>query len=125
MNSKKNSSLTTNKVVKHYTYRLKEEDLTKDNSKIAIQETAETLQDGDIFLVFVSGTLQVLGIYTKIGDYLNIDKKIDNKKLSDLYSCFSMITFVDKRTYKIFSRRVKEIEKEDYENILKHSQPSS
>jgi hypothetical protein len=104
-------------MVRYYTYRLKEEQ--EDYTQIMIQEVPTTLSNGDVFLVFLAGTLDVLGIYKKKSDYLIIDKKIEGKKLSDFYSCFGCVGFVNERTYKMFAKRVKEIEKEDVKKILK------
>ena len=105
-------------MTKYYTYRLKEEDFPEDTSMIPIQDTPEKLDEGDVFLVFVSGSLDVLGIYTKDEDNLRIENRIDDMKLSDFYECFSFVTFVNDRTYKMFSKRVKEISEKDYHNIL-------
>ena len=103
-------------MVKYYTYRLKEKNL-KDSSKILIQDLPLELINEDVLLVFMAGTLEVLGIYIKKRDNLILDKKIENKKLSDFYSCISCVSFVNERTYKMFSKRVKEIEKEDIDKI--------
>lgn len=103
-------------MVNYYTYRLKEEPIRK--NKISIGDVPIALDDGDTFLVFLAGTLEVLGVYIKKDNGLILDKNIEGKKLSDLYGCFGMVSFVNERTYKMFAKRIREIEKEDIDNIL-------
>ena len=109
--------------MKHYLYRLKKEDFEKltDFETIKIDYSPTELSETDKVIVFVSETLKIVGVYQKKGDYL-LSKKVSKKEITlrEFYDKLSIITEVGPRTYKVFAKKLKEIEKSDYENIIKN-----
>ncbi|PLW79809.1 hypothetical protein C0585_05705 [Candidatus Woesearchaeota archaeon] len=77
-------------MVNYYTYRLKE--LPKNIDEFEIQDLPIELSNGDILIAFIAGSMKVLGSYIVSDNKANIENKIENMKLSDLYECFSFIT---------------------------------
>jgi len=105
-----------NRYNRYYTYRLKEPLL--DFKKFEIQDLPIELLEGDKLIVFIAGSMEVLGSYIVSDNKAIIETKINDMKLSDFYDCFSFITEIGERTYKIFAKPVREISKDDYINIL-------
>ena len=61
-----------------------------------------------------------MGSYKKDGEYLFAKKEaIKDITLREFYDKLSIITEVGPRTYKVFAKKIKEISKEDFENIVK------
>ncbi len=107
---------------KYFLYRLKKEDFEKMTSFDALQidYTPSDVDETDKLIVFVSETLKILGTYERKDDYL-LSKKLTKKEISlrDFYDKLSIITEVGPRTYKVFAKKLKEIEKTDYDNIAR------
>ncbi len=103
----------------YYLYRLKQEEFEKlaDLKKIGITYRGK-LEYDDVFVVFVSGIMKVLGTYKKLGKQLvglKVAERERMPKMQDFYSELSIISFVNDRTYKVFAKPVKEITKADFE----------
>ncbi len=85
---------------------------------LTIDYLPEPIEDGESVLVFVGSDLTIIGPYTKKHKELHAQRELtgkDLKSLKDFYGKISIVTFVGPRTYKVFSKKVKEITKEDFE----------
>lgn len=77
------------------------------------------INDGDKVVIIVSQSMIVMGAYTyrAEGDMFVRDKEI-NKVVSLFYDKLPMIEFVNENTYKMFSKRLREIDEENYNAFL-------
>ncbi|PIO05654.1 hypothetical protein COT47_03870 [Candidatus Woesearchaeota archaeon CG08_land_8_20_14_0_20_43_7] len=86
------------------------------DKKIKIDYTPEPIGDGDMVVAFFAGSLEIIGQFRKEGDFLlpiNVfDKKPD---IRTFYDRLSFVEFVSDRTYKLFSKKTREVKKEDFE----------
>jgi hypothetical protein len=102
---------------------MKKEDFLRltDFETVKIDYSPTELSVDDKVIVFVSETLKILGIYQKKDDYL-LSKRLTKKEITlrEFYDKLSIITEIGPRTYKVFAKKLKEIEKSDYENIIKY-----
>jgi len=108
-------------MAKFYLYRVKEaefQQIEKESlNKIKIDYLTEEVNDGDLLIVFISRLLSVIGTYTKQDDHLiarRMFKAENMPNLRDYYSKLSLIQFKGQRTYKIFSKKTKEITEQDF-----------
>lgn len=71
------------------------------------------LAEGDFSVVYIAGTLHVLGIYIYKNDTF-VQQKALGKPMQVFYERLPMITDINERTYKFFAKRVREIDAEDF-----------
>lgn len=104
--------------MKYWLYRLREQEFVglSHLDRILIDYLPEPVADNDSVVVFVAGTLNIVGAYTKKGDSLILKKATkDPVDLRKFYDKLSIIKAIGERTYKVFAKKVKEITKADYE----------
>ena len=71
------------------------------------------LTEGDSAVLYIAGTLHILGTYTfKEGVF--IQQKALGKPMQTFYDKLPMITDINERTYKFFAKRVREIDAKDF-----------
>jgi 23S rRNA C2498 (ribose-2'-O)-methylase RlmM len=107
--------------MKHYIYRIKYKDyiLLRQTDIIANKLDKLSLEDKDKVIIIVSKSMNVIGAfrYNKEQDFFVREKEI-NKVISKFYDALPMVEFVTENTYKMFSKRLREITKEDYDAFL-------
>ena len=107
--------------MKYYIYRIKlkdhidlrQTDIIKNNlDNIEIEDKAKVI-------ITVSQSLMVMGAYRydKKQNIFIREKEI-NQVVSKFYEKLPMVEFVNENTYKMFSKRLREITKEDYETFM-------
>lgn len=105
--------------MRFFTFRLNE--IPKNNLNIKLYPVPLVLENGDKFLVFIQGSMEVLGLYEKKDDqFLILEKQIEGKVMSDMYEFFDEITEINDRTYKLFAKPAREWNIETYEKIKNH-----
>lgn len=107
--------------MRYFLYRIKKQDFDKlaNLADINIDYTPEKITSEDKIIVFVSETLKVVGTYKRVDDNLIAEKLSTNDiTLKDFYDKLSIVTEITPRTYKLFAKKVKEIEKRDYDLIV-------
>jgi hypothetical protein len=106
--------------MRYWLYRVEKEffDRQKKLDVIKMDYLPEPIEDGESVLVFVGSDLVLVGAYVKKGMELHAQMPIDKDKAVALrlfYGKISIVTFEGPRTYKVFSKKAKEITKEDFE----------
>lgn len=107
--------------MKYYIYRIKYNDYIKLSQLELIKNILDRIdiEDKSKVIIVVSKSMLVVGAYTyhkERGVFL-LDKKID-LVISKFYDKLPMVEFVNDHTYKMFSKRLREIDKENYEVFL-------
>jgi hypothetical protein len=108
--------------MKYYYYRIKFEDYLRLNDIKWVKDDLENgvLNDGDLGILIVSKSLLVLGAYRyDKKQRLWLQQHPISKPVTEFYSKIPMIKFVSERTYKIFAKRLREVDKENFEPFLK------
>ena len=105
----------------YYLYRIKYKDHVELRQIDIIANSLDniSIKDGDKVIMTVSKSLMVIGAY-KYQKEQNIfvrEKEI-NKVVSKFYEILPMVEFVNENTYKMFSKRLRQINKEDYDAFL-------
>jgi hypothetical protein len=80
-----------------------------------------SLCEGDKIIIIVSQSMIIVGayIYNKEKNIFIRNKEI-NKVVSLFYDVLPMVEFINENTYKMFSKRLREIDQENYEAFLKN-----
>ena len=105
-------------MVEHYYYRINKEN---PENNIKIDYLTEDVKDDDIVLVFAAHLLRVIGIFKKQGEFLVAQKVFEKDKRPDLRNYYDKLSFVEfkgNRTYKLFSKKTRKVNKEDVEMFL-------
>lgn len=107
--------------MKYYIYRIKFKDQMELKQTDIISNALDyiELEDGDKVIVLVSQSMLVMGAYTykKEPNIYVRDKEI-NKVISLFYDVLPMVEFVNEHTYKMFSKRLREIDEDNYKAFL-------
>lgn len=110
--------------MKYYIYRMKFEKYLKQGEFLRVKNDLPSipqfeLDDGDKIIMIVSQSLIVIGAYRyeKKSNTFILEKKI-NKNVTTIYEKLPMITFVNERTYKLFAKRLREIDEVNYKAFL-------
>lgn len=101
----------------YYIYRMKFKDHLNLRQTDIISNTLDniSLENNDKVIVIVSQSMLVMGAYVYNKDKnIFVRKKEINKVVSLFYDKLPMIEFVNENTYKMFSKRLREISEEDY-----------
>lgn len=107
--------------MRHYLYRLKKEEYEKikDTDRIEIDYLLVEIDKTDRMIVFVSGSLRILGAYRKIDGFLAAEKPVGKEMtLREFYGRLSIVREICPRSYKVFAKKIREITKDDYKTIL-------
>ena len=105
--------------MRYILYRIKMEDFENldETDKLKIDFSPVELKEDNNILVFISGTMDIIGKYNYVKGYLLLDKVLDNN-LKDFYGKLSFAKEVGPRTYKVFAKKIRELTKEDYDLII-------
>jgi len=80
---------------------------------------ALSAKQGDLFVVFVPVTHDIVGVYEFQGTQLTlVQKPTKPLTLKDVLKKLSFITHITDTTMRVFKKRFKEISKEDYDAIV-------
>ena len=105
----------------YYLYRIKFKDHVQLRQIDIIANSLDniSIEDGDKVIMTVSKSLMVIGAYKyKKEQNIFIREKEINKVVSKFYEKLPMVEFVNENTYKMFSKRLRQINKEDYDAFL-------
>lgn len=105
----------------YYLYRIKFKDHMQLRQTDIIANNLDniTIEDGDKAIIIVSKSLMVIGAYKyKKEQNIFVREKEINKVVSKFYEKLPMVAFVNENTYKMFSKRLRQINKEDYDAFL-------
>ena len=107
--------------MKYFIYRMDYNYYIKRNNfKIIPNQLNDFLiEDKSKIIIIISKSLIVIGAYyyDKDQNAFILEKEI-NKTIIDFYEKLPMINFVNKRTYKLFSKKIREIDEENYNIFL-------
>ena len=108
--------------MKYYVYRIKLKDYLNLRQTDIIPNTQDAIEieDESKVIITVSKSLVVMGAYkyNKEGNKFIREKEI-NLVVSKFYDDLPMVEFVNESTYRMFSKRLREIDKDNYEVFLK------
>lgn len=75
--------------------------------------------DHDQFVVYIAGTLLIIGVFEKVGDVLQIvEKPIKHVTLREVAPKFSFVSFVNENTMRMFKKKCREISAADLAMII-------
>lgn len=103
--------------MKYYIYRIKYKDHIKLMQTDIIKNDMDTLllEDGSKVIIIVSKSMMIVGAYRYNEEQsIFIREKEINKVVSIFYERLPMVEFVNEHTYKMFSKRLREIDEENY-----------
>ncbi|MCB9359244.1 hypothetical protein H6503_04895 [Candidatus Woesearchaeota archaeon] len=107
--------------MKYYIYRLKFYDHLKlrQTDIISNQLDRIEIENGSKVIIIVARSLMIMGAYryNKETDRFVREKEI-NKIVSEFYDDLPMVEFVNENTYKMFSKRLREIDEDNYNAFL-------
>ncbi len=107
--------------MKYYIYRIKYKVYTTLTQTDIIMNSLDKLEleHDDKVIIIVSQSMVVIGAYryNKESDRFVREKEI-NLAVDKFYETLPMVEFVNEHTYKMFSKRLREIDKENYEAFL-------
>jgi hypothetical protein len=105
----------------YYIYRIKYKDYIQLRQTDIIKNGLDrlALDDGDKVILIVSQSLVVAGAYRykKEQDIFVREKEI-NKAVQKFYPKLPMVGFVNENTYKMFSKRLRQIDEDNYNAFL-------
>jgi len=103
--------------MKYYIYRMKYKDHITLRQTDIIENHLDNLllEDGSKVVIIVSKSMVIIGAY-KYNEEQNrfVREKEINKVVSKFYERLPMVEFVNEHTYKMFSKRLREIDEENY-----------
>jgi hypothetical protein len=107
--------------MKYYIYRMKFKDHISIRQIDIIKNTLDNLEleDNDKIIIIISKSMNVIGAYKyKKEQNIFVREKEINKVISKFYDKLPMVEFVNENTYKMFSKRLREIDIENYNVFL-------
>ncbi|MFT4304380.1 MAG: hypothetical protein ACMXYG_07475 [Candidatus Woesearchaeota archaeon] len=103
--------------MKYYIYRIKYKDYLKIRQTDIIDNKLDNLmiQDGSKVIIIVSQSMVVIGAYHYVlsSNRFVRDKEI-NTVITKFYEKLPMVEFVDESTYRMFSKRLREIDEQNF-----------
>ena len=105
----------------YYMYRLKYDQYLRmtSHAEVPNELTSNPIQDGDHAIIIVSNSLVVLGdyVYKAESNSFLLQKRIA-KVVTQFYQSLPMVSFVNQKTYKLFVKRIRQIDKGDYDAFV-------